>query len=315
MCGFAGWVSMDRPLPPDREETIKTMTRLMLHRGPDAEGYWVTSQAALGHRRLVVVDPSGGEQPMIRERNGSNFVLIYNGELYNTADLRKQLTDRGYHFLTRNSDTEALLYSYLEWGTDCTRYLNGIFAFAIWDEGNQRLFMARDRLGVKPLFYHHQSGEMQFGSEIKALLAHPHISRQIGREGLADIMVLGPARSPGRTPFKDISELKPGCQLVFDHQGIKISRYWHLTSHSHEDNPAQTVNRVRELLIDAVRRQLVSDVPLCTLLSGGLDSSAITAIAAAHLDYNLDTYSVDYIDSEQYFQPNGYETNVDRPWV
>jgi len=315
MCGIAGWVSTDQPLPLSTQGIIKNMTASLVHRGPDAEGFWFSSRVALGHRRLIVVDPRGGEQPMVRERNGQRYVLVYNGELYNTDDLRKLLLSRGYQFFTRNSDTEALLYAYMEWGTECTSHLNGIFAFAIWDESKRRLFLARDRLGVKPLFYSQQGAELYFASEIKALLAHPDITPRLGRAGLADILVLGPARTPGQTPFADISELEPGYQLVFDHEGVKPTCYWQLKSHPHGDSPATTVSRVRELFLDAVTRQLVSDVPLGTLLSGGLDSSAITVIAAAHLDTNLATYSVDYADSEQYFQANGYETNLDRPWV
>lgn len=291
------------------------MTDCLQHRGPDAEGFWFNPQVAMGHRRLVVVDPQGGEQPMVRERLGQAYVLVYNGELYNTDELRKLLSSRGYHFITRNSDTEALLYAYMEWGTECTKYLNGIFAFALWDASRERLFLARDRLGVKPLFYSHQDSELWWGSEIKALLAHPRIAPRIGREGLADVLALGPARTPGKTPFIDIKELMPGCQMVFDRQGLHIECYWRLVSYSHEDSPQKTVAQVQELLYEAVKRQLVSDVPLCTLLSGGLDSSAITIIAAANQSDPLSTYSVDYADSEQYFQANGYETNLDRPWV
>lgn len=314
MCGIAGWVSLGFPLPADSHQVIKGMTESMYHRGPDAQGFWLDTQVAFGHQRLIVVDPRGGEQPMQRERMGSRYVLVYNGELYNTDELRNDLAARGYHFMTRNSDTEALLYAYMEWGTECTLHLNGIFAFVVWDEKRKSLFLARDRLGVKPLFYSQTGRELIFGSEIKSLLTHPAISPRVRREGLAEIMILGPAHTPGATPFADIHELEPGCQAMLDHQGFKIKRYWRLKSQVHEDSDRQTVHRVRELLEDAVTRQLVSDVPLCTLLSGGLDSSAITAFAA-NSHPGLDTYSVDYQDSERYFAANGYETNLDRPWI
>ncbi len=278
MCGIAGWIDWERDL---RREcpVITEMTGTLAARGPDASGFWLSEHAALGHRRLIVVDPAGGGQPMVRRRGEREYVLVYNGELYNTPELRRDLEARG-HVFRGHSDTEALLLSYIEWGMDCLPRLNGIFAFAVWSEYDQSLFMARDRMGVKPLFYAVRGGAFLFGSEQKALLAHPDVRPEVDAEGLAEVFALGPARTPGHGVFCGISELRPGYCLSFDRNGVRTRRYWRLESRPHTDDLATTAATVRALLQDSVERQLVADVPVCTLLSGGLDSSALTAFAA-----------------------------------
>lgn len=317
MCGIAGWIDFARDLTQERE-VIKAMTERLAPRGPDAEGYWFSEHAVLGHRRLMVVDPQGGRQPMVRQKRNRTYALVYNGELYNTEDIRQELVACGHTF-EGWSDTEVLLQAYLEWGESCLQKFNGIFAFAVWDETGEELFLARDRIGVKPLFYSQPGASFLFASEIKALLAHSLVSPTVNREGLAEIFVMGPARTPGHGVFAGISELKPGYCMVVDRNGVRIKQYWSLVSREHRESFAATVATVRDLVLDAVTRQLVSDVPLGVLLSGGLDSSAITAIAADHYQKEkrapLRTFSIDYVDNERYFQVNEFQPDPDAPWV
>lgn len=317
MCGIAGWVDYEVNLTEKRDVLSKMKDRL-IKRGPDEEGEWCTKKAGLVHRRLIVIDPEGGQQPMIRESDNNKYVMVYNGELYNTEDLRKKLITKGYNF-HGHSDTEVLLFSYIEWGENCVKYLNGIFAFAVWDIKREKLFMARDRIGVKPLFYARTRSGFLFASEIKSLLCHPEINPVIDREGIAEVLAVGPGRTPGHGVFKDIKELKPAYSLTFDHQGIKKERYWRLVSRPHQDNIPDTIDRVRYLFKDTVKRQLVSDVPICTLLSGGLDSSAISAVASNELKHNgyecLHTFSVDYKDNNKYFKKNSFQPDIDNYWA
>jgi len=318
MCGIAGWVDLKDNIE-GQGIVIRDMVHSLIPRGPDAEGIWMSPHALLGHRRLIVVDPEGGAQPMNRSRNGANYTITYNGELYNTLEIRRDLENIGYRFQTRNSDTEVLLTAYMEWGEECVNRLNGIFAFAIWDEARESLFMARDRLGVKPLFYTQKGSKLIFASEIKALLAHPQVEAVIDETGLAEIFVLGPARTPGQGIFKGISELRPGHRLIFDYKGVYKQRYWCLESFPHLEDLDTTSCHLRELFQDTVKRQLVADVPVCTFLSGGLDSSAITAVASLAFREQglppLKTFSVDYIENENYYHSNSFETSADAPWA
>ncbi|GAX89922.1 asparagine synthase (glutamine-hydrolyzing) [Effusibacillus lacus] len=317
MCGITGWIDWTKNLTLQKT-VLEAMTAALRFRGPDAEGYYITPRAALGHRRLTVVDPVGGTQPMTRHRGDSQFTIIYNGELYNTEDLRKELIARGHSFRS-HSDTEVLLTSYMEWGPECVERLNGIFAFAIWSEPQQQLFLARDRLGVKPLFYMEQIGSFLFGSELKALLAHPSVEATIDAEGLAEVFALGPSRTPGHGVYRGIKELRPGCCMMVDVHGTRIRQYWKLESRPHEEDLDATVSKLRELLIDSIERQLVSDVPIGTLLSGGLDSSVITAVAALAFQRDglgkLDTYSIDYVDNDLHFRAHEFQPNSDAPWI
>lgn len=214
MCGIAGWIDFKDNII-GQSAVMEAMMRSLIPRGPDAEGIWRSSHALLGHRRVVVVDPEGGAQPMTRSQHGKNYTITYNGELYNTLEIRRALENCGHHFQTRNSDTEVLLTAYIEWGAECVTRFNGIFAFAIWDEEKQSLFMARDRLGVKPLFYVKKGHSFLFASEIKALLVHPKVEPVVDAEGLAEIFVLGPARTPGNGVFKGLYEVKPGHTLTW----------------------------------------------------------------------------------------------------
>jgi asparagine synthase (glutamine-hydrolysing) len=317
MCGITGWIDWGTDLTT-QHSILEAMNETQFHRGPDAGDTWISTHAALGHRRLSVVDPTGGGQPMLRQRGDNIYVIVYNGELYNTPELRRELTARGHTF-RGHSDTEVLLLSYIEWGTNCLQRLNGIYALAIWSERDQSLFMARDRVGVKPLFYTRQGNTLLFGSELKSLLAHPAVQPAVDANGLAEVLIMGPGRTPGHGVFCNVAELKPGHYLVYNRNGLRIQRYWQLESRPHEDDLDTTTAKVRELFCDAVTRQLVADVPVCTLLSGGLDSSAITAVAARVWEQNgtkpLHTWSVDYRDNDKFFKPDLFQPNSDAQWV
>lgn len=317
MCGIAGWIDLKEDLSQKKSE-IEKMSEKLAPRGPDASGLWLSPEALIAHRRLVVVDPAGGGQPMVKTVGGNNFVITYNGELYNTQDLREELMKRGHKFIS-NSDTEVLLVSFIEWGPDCVEYLNGIYAFGIWNEKERCLFLARDRFGVKPLFYAQRGSSLIFASELKALLAHSYIKPEVTFEGLSEVFALGPARTPGHGVFKDVHEVKAAHSAIFNADGLHLKRYWAFESHPHTDSLEDTIEKVRELVHDSIKRQFVADVPVCTFLSGGLDSSAISALASKHFKETgkpqLHTYSIDYKDNDIYFRPNAFQPNSDAPWV
>jgi len=317
MCGISGWINLERDLSPERN-IVEKMTETLIPRGPDANGIFTRTHALLGHSRLSVIDPENGAQPMTRNAKQNTYTIVYNGELYNTQELRSQLITRGYTFETQ-CDTEVLLFSFIEWGQDCLEKLNGIYAFAIWNNREESIFMARDRFGVKPLFFSFLDNNFIFASELKAMLAHPYIEPIIDEEGLGEIFALGPSRTPGHGVFKDIQELRPGCFLSFSRKGLFINKYWSLKSKPHEDDLNTTILKVRDLVIDAIKRQLVSDVPICTFLSGGLDSGIITSIAANHCNHNnwgqINTYSIDYLENEKYFKASEFQPNSDSEWT
>lgn len=320
MCGIAGIINFKKNLVTYKEYNrllVKEMAQAISHRGPDSSGEWVGEHAAFSHTRLAVIDPEGGKQPMQRISEGHEFVITYNGELYNTDELRLTLKKFGYSFTT-SSDTEVLLYAYIHYGEKCVDLLNGIYAFCIWDTMRQKVFICRDRFGVKPFFYTQKSNTVIFASELKAIFKHPLISPEIDSDSLREIFAIAPARTPGTGVFKDIKELRPGHTMTIDRNGIRIKRYWSLESLDHTDSYEETIEQVRELLSDAIKRQLVSDVPIGTLLSGGLDSSIITAVAARHMENEgrqLSTYSFDYQDNDKYFKASDFQPDADAPWV
>lgn len=319
MCGIAGWIDWQKRLPPDECcRYLKPMVEALKARGPDDGGLFIDGAAVLGHRRLSVIDPANGQQPMIIYHSGRRYVIVYNGELYNTPELRRELKHYGLEPST-DCDTEVLLLCYIAFGEKCVAKFNGIFAFVIWDEAKESVFAARDRIGVKPFFYSADDGRFIFASEVKSLLLHPAVKAEVDDEGLAEILMLGPARTPGYGIFRGIKELRPGCQLTVSQFNLEVRPYWQLTSREHKDSFADTVANLRWLLEDTVQRQLVSDVSVGTFLSGGLDSSALTALAAEHYKNNgygrLRTFSVDYIENEKYFTANDFQPNNDAPWV
>ncbi|HIV67477.1 MAG TPA: asparagine synthase (glutamine-hydrolyzing) [Candidatus Butyricicoccus stercorigallinarum] len=313
MCGIAGLVG-DVP----SRGVLERMQRTMRRRGPDQTGLWQGEGAALLHARLAVIDIEGGRQPMTRRAGQAEYVIVYNGELYNTGQLRGELEACGHRFAT-HSDTEVLLASYVEWGEACLEKLNGIYAFAVWNTREQTLFFARDRIGVKPLFFAEAGGSFLFASEIKTLLAHPGIDAHIDADAVAELMLVGPGRTPGYGVFCGIREVQAGwCGTYSRRGGVHLRQYWALHDREHTDNTEETVARVRALVCDAVARQLVSDVPLCTFLSGGLDSSILSAIAArayAAEGRRLHTVSVTYRDNDKYFQASHFQPNSDDAFI
>lgn len=316
MCGIAGWVNFSESLKSN-SKIIKKMTDILERRGPDSEGIYESENVLLGHRRLIVVDPEGGEQPMIKIINGNKYVLVYNGELYNTEELRKSLLEEGY-FFDSYSDTEVLLMSYIAWGVNCIKKFNGIFAFVIYDEEKEQVFLARDQMGVKPLFYSINNKNIIFASEIKAILANPMVKAQIDREGITELFALGPAVVPGKAIYKNILEIAPANCLLISKENIKVWEYWKVTLQENKETVEEAAEHVRLLLFDAIKRQLVGDVPICTFLSGGLDSSAISAIAAEEFRNRgkiLNTYSIDYKDNEKYFKSSLFQPTSDKYWA
>lgn len=316
MCGITGFVNFNKNIEKEIK-TLENMTDTLANRGPNAHGYFVSNNVMLGHRRLVVVDPEGGKQPMKKIVENKEYIIVYNGELYNTEDLRKELLVDGFKFESY-SDTEVLLTSYIKWGSSCVSKLNGIFAFAIYDKKDNRVFLARDAMGVKPLFYTIKNGNFIFGSELKALLAHPQVEAEIDKDGLTELFALGPAVSPGSGLYKNIKEVPPAHYVVLTKDNVHVEEYWKLTAKAFTESEDEAVEHVRELLTDAIKRQLVGDVPLCTFLSGGLDSSAISAIAAGEYkkkNKQLTTYSIDYEDNDKYFESSLYQPTSDKYWA
>lgn len=320
MSGIAGFCDFRDNLLGRIEQTreiAKRMGNSLNHRGPDAGGEYLSENIAFAHRRLIVIDPTGDIQPMVCTEGGNTYVMVYNGRLYNTPEVRTALQAKGHNFLTV-SDTEVVLRAYIEYGKDFLTHLNGVFALAIWDDKQKSCFLARDRFGIKPLFYTIAEGTLVFGSEIKALFEYPGIKPIVDENGLCEIFGLGPARTPGCGVYRGIHELKPGHAAVFNHDGLKTYPYWQLTARPHTDSYEQTVDTVRELLFDSIRRQMASDVPLCSLLSGGLDSSIVSAVAARAFrekGETLETYSFEFADNSRYFKPSAFQPSEDGPFA
>lgn len=317
MCGIAGWLDEQIDLS-ERSETLAAMSEALRRRGPDEHGESIRRGVALLHRRLSVIDPENGHQPMSTLYNGEKYTIVYNGELYNTDELREKLRAVGFGFST-HSDTEVLLKAYCTYHEECVGMLNGIYAFAVYEQEAGRLFLCRDRIGVKPLFFHRYRGGLIFASEIKAILKSGMIAPAVDEEGLYELFFLSPARTPGTGIFKGIEELLPGEYAVYDGHELHRRRYYTLTARPHEDDEQKTIEKVRSLLTDAIERQLVSDVPMCFFLSGGLDSSIICQTASNFYKRNnkpcLHTYSVEYRDNKQYFKPGLYQPNADSDYI
>ena len=312
MCAISGIIKLMRG-----EAVLEKMVATMLRRGPDDAGVYRQGQCALLHTRLSVIDPARGHQPMKLHWAGEDYTIVYNGELYNTESIRSELERMGHFFFT-HSDTEVVLHAYAQWGEDCVDRFNGIFAMGVWEDKRERLFLARDRMGVKPLFYKLHEGGLLFASEIKTILAYPTVKAELDSEGAAEILLLGPGRTPGSGVFRGIQEMEPGCCGYFADGRLKIRRYWKLKDREHRDSFEETVEKVRFLVTDAIKRQMVSDVPIGTFLSGGLDSSLISAVCAAEMERKgekLKTFSVDYAQNDRYFVPNKFQPNSDSYYI
>ena len=319
MCGIVGFTNYNGNMRNEEAQRVLTnMNNTLSKRGPDENGIYIKEDICIGHRRLIVIDPEGGKQPMVCKYLGNNYVITYNGQIYNTKELRKTLEESGFTF-EGHCDTEVLLKAFIYYGYNVVNHLNGIFAFAIWNEGKKELFLARDHFGVKPLFYSIKDNQIIFASEIKALFEYPSIYPRIDDRGISELFGIGPAHTPGVGVFKGIEELKPANYLVFNRSGVRIKEYWRLKSRMHTDDFATTCATVKELLTDAIERQLVSDVPLCTFLSGGLDSSIITLYSANYCRKHdlpmINTYSVDYVDNDKNFQKTDFQPNSDSDYI
>jgi asparagine synthase (glutamine-hydrolysing) len=255
---------------------------------------------------------------MTRNIAGHKYHIIYNGEIYNASELKNELIHKGYDFLT-TSDTEVLLLSFIHYGADFISNVNGIFAFSIYDEYHNVLYLYRDHFGVKPLYYSLlEDNTIVYGSELKAIFAYPDIQPVVDRSGLCEIFALGPSKTPGNGVYKGISEVKPGHYIKYDKYGLSDTTYFRLISHPHEDSYEETVEKTSFLVQDAITRQIVSDVPICTFLSGGIDSSIVSSICATHLQkrgQQLHTYSFDFTDNDKYFKSNSFQPEQDRPYV
>ncbi|WP_103350161.1 asparagine synthase (glutamine-hydrolyzing) [Amycolatopsis sp. CA-128772] len=314
MCGIAGWVSYDADLTR-RQDVVDAMTATMACRGPDDAGTWVRRHVALGHRRLAIIDLPGGRQPMTVSTPNGDIAMVYSGEAYNFTELKEELTKLGHTWET-DSDTEVVLHGYLQWGDAVVDHLNGMYAFAIWDERDDRLVMIRDRMGIKPFYYYPTADGVLFGSEPKAILANPLAAKVVDTDGLRELMAF--TKKPGWSLWKGMEEVRPGTIVTVSREGVRTRTYWKLDAKQHTDDQDTTVARVRELMTDIVNRQLVADVPRCVLLSGGLDSSAVTGLAAARLaeqGEQLRTFSVDFFGQEENFRPDEMRDTADSPFV
>ena len=320
MCGIAGFYNPHDHYLKEKEHyesVLQAMAERLRHRGPDDAGRWLWEHGGLSHARLSIIDLAGGHQPMVKSGSGQTFAIVYNGELYNTDELRQELMAAGYSFQT-SSDTEVILAGYMEYGPDFVKRLNGIFAFAIMDTAHNRLCLFRDRAGVKPLFYMVRDEELIFSSELKGILAYPGVKAQLDRRGLNEVFSIGPARTYGCGVLKDMDELLPGHYLICSPVGIRQQSYWKLASRPHEDSYERTIEKTSFLVEDSVRRQMVSDVPICTFLSGGVDSSLVSAICAKELKKQgkrLTTFSFDFVDNDKFFRANSFQPSQDRPYV
>lgn len=312
MCAIAGIVGY---IPQSKE--IDAMMATMQRRGPDGNGKYRNTDCTLLHTRLAIIDPQGGQQPMTAQVGTQRYAIIYNGEIYNTEEIRSELTQLGHDFIG-HSDTEVVLHAFMQWKEACVDRLNGIFAFAVWCEREQRLFLARDRIGVKPLFYSIVGQCIVFASEIKTILASGLVKPELSREGALQILMLGPGRKPDSGVFENVFSLEPGFMGWFAAGKFSKTRYWKLTDRENHDSFEESASKVHALVFDSIRRQMVSDAPIGTFLSGGLDSSIISAICAKEMHQQgktLKTFSVDYLNNEKYFVSGKFQPDVDTPYI
>ena len=317
MCGIVGFVNYKKDIS-SYKNVLTQMTDTLYKRGPDEVGYYIGENIALGHRRLIVIDPDGGKQPMIEKYSYGEYVIVYNGQIYNTDELKQNLLDNNFEINTY-SDTELLLKSYIYYGKDVVNHLNGIFSFAIWNSHTEELILARDHFGVKPLFYTFFDDTFIFASELKAIFAFPNFPKVLDKQGISELFGIGPAHTPGITVYKNVFEIKPAHYAVLNKSGFHIERYWKLESKPHTDNFEETCSHLKYLLKDSIDRQLFSDVPICTFLSGGLDSSILTKIIGEYRKENgmspIPTYSVDYVDNDKNFIKSDFQPNSDNYYI
>lgn len=326
MSGIAGEINKNINCILNNQTVHKNMQSALKRRGPDQDGFYIKDNAALIHTRLINGDTENGRQPMIFNCGGEEYVLVCDGRLYNAAELHRELELRGHKFAggANASDAEIIGHAYIEWREASVEKFNGVFAFALWESKSKKLFIARDRIGVKPFFYtvtNGMDGGFVFSSEIKGLLAHPSVKSDIDANSIAEIMLIGPGRTPGYGIFKEIKELKPGSYAVYNldnPHNLYQCCYWDLIDARHTDTFNQTLEKVRYLVTDSIERQLISDRPVCTFLSGGLDSSLITSVASEHYKkkgIKLYSFSVDYKDNDKYFNTSKFQPDADKQYI
>lgn len=313
MCGIIGYSNFHYPKALAKN-ILHTMQQTLTPRGHDDAGTYAKRDTYLAHQRLSIIDVANGHQPMSFTYHGRTYTIVYNGEIYNGAVLREKL-QHAHIKLQTTCDTELILKCFALDGEQCLDYLRGIFAFAIHELPRNRIFLARDQIGVKPLFYAAQDGHLVFASEIKTLLKHPAVTPRVNLDGLRELFGIAPARTPGKTVYADIQELRPGeCAWWQDGQ-LQTRTYFRLQSQTHLDDAPATISKLQQLLTNTVQQQLVSDVPLGLFLSGGLDSSLVTALAAKHLPQTLKTFSVDYDGNADHFVPTDFTPSRDNQFI
>lgn len=320
MCGISGFCCFDTDFNKNYNKwhnVLVDMRESLAHRGKDETGEYLKKNIGLSHTRLSIRDLYNGNQPMIKTINNVEYAIVYNGEIYDTEALKAELEKKGYVF-DGTSDTEIILYSFIEYGKKCVEKLNGIFAFCIWHSGENKLYLFRDRSGVKPLFYTIENNTLIFASEIKALFCHPYVTPEININSFREIFGIGPARTEGFGVFKNIYEIKYGHYGEFSINGFTEKAYWKLSTLKTNHNYEETVQNVNQLITSAVEYQMVSDVPVCSFLSGGVDSCIVTALASNYLQKQgktLNTFSFDFTDNNKYFKSNSFQPEQDRPYV
>lgn len=320
MCGIAGFFNSNVDYKADEPKWLHILNKMnyaQRRRGPDDSGTYLSANCGLSHVRLKIIDLLTGNQPLVKNYCEKEFAIVFNGEIYNMEELKAELLLEGADFKTA-SDTEVILEGYILHGKDYIKKLNGIFAIALWDSVKGELNLFRDRLGVKPLFYTLAENTLVFSSEIKGLFAFPGIEPVLDRNGLCEIFALGPAKSYGKGVFKDIFEVLPGEYITFGKNFCAKNFYWKLESQPHTDSTKETIEKTAWLIEDSVKKQMLSDVPISTFLSGGVDSSLVTAICAKELKKQgriLNTFSFDFKDNNKYFKANSFQPSEDRPFV
>lgn len=319
MCGIAGYFNPDQNYAENPKQNFHTLSRMintMNHRGPDTYGHTIINSCCLAHTRLSIIDLENGRQPMSYTKDGNTYYIVYNGEIYNYKEVKKTLLRKNHTFET-NSDTEVIAAAFCHYGPGFVKELNGIFAIAIYDSMRNTLYLYRDRFGVKPLYYTKTGDTLVFASRIDTLFEYPRVRPCIDMNSFNEIFSLGPAKTYGKGVFSGIKEIKPGEYLTYSPQYMTSRLYYRIESHPHTDSYEETVEKTSYLLEDSIRMQMVSDVPISTLLSGGVDSSYVSAVCNHFLpeDTPLTTYSFDYTDNAVYFQANSFQPSEDRPYV
>ena len=315
MCGIAGEINFKDGVK--FKDYHGQMLNVLNNRGPDDQNIKKDDFAVLLHTRLAVIDPENGRQPMSARKDGMDYTICYNGELYGADEIRNALIKQGVTFETK-TDTEVVLKSFITFGADCVKNFNGIYAFAIYCPQKRELFIARDKMGVKPFFYAQRGNSFIFASELKSLLCHPKIKPEIDETGISELLFIGPGRTPGCGVFKEVYELNPGHRGFFNVGGLSLEQYFSLIDKENTDSKEEIIKKVRFLVTDSIERQLVSDVPIGTFLSGGLDSSLISSVAARRFKKQgkkLKTFSITYKDNSKYFKSSKFQPNSDDDFI